>query len=186
MKGKMAARGMMAFFLVFLLFGLCVKSGLGSEQKTYSLQITLDTSCFPLLNYQSVSPVSASFELKNLGNETFNGTVTLDARTDKHSYSQLQFNVTNLTANATYANSASYSTTDEGNYYFTLDISSSDYSNIKLYQNSNLLSEGSSVHTSATAFLHSYTDFIATVAIIVGAIVTVTVAIYTVKKTRKK
>lgn len=181
MSERRIVRDIILSLLVFLLFGLSMKSGLAYE-KTYLLQITLDASCTPLsfLNYQSVEPISVSFQLKNVGNETFGGTATLRASTDKHSYDPITFNITNLATNETYSNSTSYSTTDEGNYYFTLEIGSNDFSsNVKLYQGSTLLNQAS---IRANVFLHSFAEFIAILAIIIGAIVAIIVGVYTVKK----
>ena len=172
MSEKKVTKGIIISLLVFLLFGFGMKSGLAVEQKTYSLQIALDASCSPIsfLNFQSIEPVDVSFQLKNLGNETFNGTITLRASTDKHSYDAIKFNVTNLATNETYSNSVSYSTIDEGNYYFTLEIESNDFSNIKLYQDSNLLNQNLIVRT---VFLHSFGEFIAIIAIVVTIILAI-------------
>lgn len=179
MSEKKMVKGIIISLLVFLLFGFSIKSGLAFEQKTYSLQIALDASCIPIsfLNYQSIEPVVVSFQLKNLGNETFNGAVTLRASTDKHSYDAITFNVTNLATNETNSNSTSYSTTDEGNYYFTLEIESNDFSNIKLYQDSNLLNQNPVVSTRASVFLHSFTEFIEIMAIVVTIMLAIVGAI---------
>jgi stress-induced morphogen len=120
-----------------------------------------------------------------LGNETFSGTLTLSANTDKHSYDAITFNVTNLATNETYSNSSSYSTPDEGNYFFTLEIVSNDFSNIKLYQGSNMIIEGIRVHINTSISLHSFTEFIAIVAIVVTIILAI-VGFAIERKRRKK
>jgi len=170
---------------MFLAFGLSMKPSFAYEQTTYSLQVTLNASYgFPYLAFQTVSPAVVSFELKNMGNETFDGVLTLEAKTDKgHTWNALKYTVSNLTQNAVYTNSTSYSTVDEGLYYFTLNIEPNNtLSDIKLYQDSNFLSEGFRVSTSTSIFLHSFSEFIAIVAIVVAAVVAVAVGVYTVKK----
>jgi hypothetical protein len=180
---KVIIRSIIAFLLILLASGLSPKPSFGYGETTYSLQVTLNASpSISFLNYQSIVPIDVSFQLKNIGNRTFNGTVTLEASTNKHTYDTLQFSVTNLMVNETYKNSTSYSTTDEGNYYFTLRIVSNDYSTINLYQDSSLRNEGVRVSTSTSAFFHSFTEFIAIMAIAVGAIVAIAVGVYQVKK----
>jgi hypothetical protein len=162
--------------LFFLLFGLGMNSGLAYEQKTYSLQITLDASCrIPFFNYQSVAPIDVSFQLKNIGNETFNGTLTLEAKTDKgHSWNAIEYDIENLASNEVYSNSTSYASVDDGLYYFTVDIEPNDtFSNIKLYQGSSMITEGFRVHTNTSILLHSFTEFIAIVAIVVTIILAI-------------
>jgi hypothetical protein len=169
-------KGMVVPLLFFLLFGLGMNSGLAYEQKTYSLQITLDASCrIPFCNYQSVSPIDVSFQLENTGNETFNGTLTLEASTDKkHSWNAMYYNIENLAPNDVYSNSTSYSSIDDGLYYFTATIvPNATLSNIKLYEGSNMIAEGDRVHTGTTISIHSFTEFIAIVAIVVTIILAI-------------
>jgi len=170
---------------IVLAFGIIAKPSYAYEQTTYSLQVTLNASSgLPLLAFQTVSSAVASFELKNIGNETFDGVLTLEAKTDKgHSWNALNWAVSNLTKNAVYTNSTSYASVDEGLYYFTLKVEPNNtLSRIKLYQDSNLLSEGFRVSTNASISFHSFSDFIAIAAIVVTATVAIAVAVYTVKK----
>ena len=185
---RIVAGSIAVFIVILLAFGQSARPGFVYGRIDYSLQVTLIASCgFPFLPYQTVSSVIVYFELKNLGNETFDGIITLEARTDGgHSWKAIEYNVSNLTENEAYANSSSYPTVDEGLYYFTLNIEPSNaLSNIKLYQDSNLLSEGFRVSTSASFFFHSFSEFIAIVAIVVGAIVAISVGVYTTKKKKK-
>jgi hypothetical protein len=188
MSEKKIVKGIIISLLVFLLVGLYINSGLAYEQKAYSLQITLDASCgIPFLNYQSVASVDVSFQLKNLGNETFNGTVILEAKTDKgHSWNNMIYNIENLTQNETYSNSTSYSSVDDGLYYFTVNIESNDtLSNIKLYQGSNMIADGSRVNMSTSILYHSFTEFIAIAAIVVTIVLAI-VGIAIERKRKKK
>jgi hypothetical protein len=182
---EVIARSSIAFLLMFLAFGLSIKPSFAYEQTTYSLQVTLNASCgFPFLPFQTVSSAVVSFELKNIGNETFDGVLTLEAKTDKgHPWNALKYTVSNLTKNAVYTNSTSYASVDAGLYYFTLKVEPNNtLSDIKLYQDSNLLSEGFRVSTNTSIFFHSFSEFIAIVAIVVGAIVAIAVGVYTAKK----
>lgn len=153
---------------------------------TNSLQATLNTSC--IIPFQTVSPIAVSFTITNIGNETFNGIVRLKASSDSgHVWTEMTYAVSNLTTNDVYENSTSYNSIDAGLYYFTLVVESNDtLGNVKLYQDyngTNLLKEGGYVvDTGTTIFLHSFTEFLTIVGIVVGAIVAIAVAVYAKKK----
>jgi hypothetical protein len=179
---RVLIRNALAICMMFLFFVFLLKPCYSYEEITYSLQLSLNVSC--AIPFQTVSPAVVSFELKNIGNETFNGILILEGKTDKqHSWDPIEFNISNLTKNAVYRNSTSFSTPDEGLYWFTVKIEPNQtLSTIKLYVDSQLEEEGFRVGKTSSIFIHSFTNFIAIVGIIIGAIVTIGVAIYSKRK----
>lgn len=148
----------------------------------YSLQIKVAVHpkgiLAPFLAFQSVSPVVVSVELSNMGNNTFNGTLTIKGKTEDGSYTPMEYPISNLTKDVVHSYSASFRTDDAGTYWFTIEIESNKtLSNIKLYEDSILKDEGYQVEVKDSIFYHSFSEFIAIVGIIVGAIVTL-VAVY--------
>jgi hypothetical protein len=175
-------RTILKVYLMLLFLGFLPKPCYSYEEISYSLQLTLNVSC--AIPFQTVSPAVVSFELRNIGNETFNGILTLEGKTDKqHSWNPVEFNISNLTKNAVYRNSTPFSTPDEGLYWFTVKIEPNQtLSTIKLYADSQLEDEGFRVSKTSSIFIHSFTNFIAIVGIVVVATVTIAVAIYSKKK----
>ena len=173
---------------IVILFGAClllictsINSCTALEEKEYSLEIKMTTSCFP--PFQSVAPVVVSVELRNMGNVTFNGTLTISGRTDRgHSYSPIEYPITNLTSNKVLCFEQPFASYDDGIYWFTAEIEPDEVATIKLYQDSVLKDEGFQVQAKGSILLYSFSVFIAIVGIIVGAIVTIAVAIYKKKK----
>jgi hypothetical protein len=182
-------RNAQAICVMLLFFSFLPEPRYAYGEITYSLQLSLNASC--AIPFQTVSPAVVSFELKNIGNETFNGILTLEGKTDEqHSWNPMEFTISNLTKNTIYRNSASFSTPDEGLYWFTVYIEPNQtLSTIKLYLDSQLQDEGFRVSETTSIFVYSFTNFIGIVAIAIGAIVTISVAIYSKRKsdrTRKR
>jgi hypothetical protein len=167
--------------LLCILLASVINHGQAVEQTEYLLEIRIDVSC--PIPFQSVNPVSVNVELTNIGNATFNGTLTINGKTEDGSYSPIEYPILNLTKNSTTSLSNAYRTDDAGTYWFTIEIEpNQSYSNIKLYQDSILQDEGYRVEMTKSVFLHSFTEFIAIIAIAVSAIVAIVVGVYTVKK----
>jgi len=151
------------------------------DQTEYSLRIKVSVSC--PIPFQTVSSANVNVELTNIGNATFNGTLTISGKTEDGSYSPKEYPILNLTKNSTTVFFSSYRTDDVGTYWFTVQIEpNQSLSNIKLYQDSILKSEGYRVSVTESIFLHSFTEFIAIIAIVVSAIVAIVVGVYAVKK----
>ena len=102
------------FFISSMLISPCQ----ALNEKKYSFKISITTSC--QIPFQTVSPIVISFELVNIGDESFNGTLTIEGKTDKHSFPLVKYDILNLSKNSVYRNSASFHTIDEGVYFFLL------------------------------------------------------------------
>lgn len=153
------------------------------EEKEYSLQIKITSSCS--IPYQSVFPIVVTVELSNMGNETFNGTLTIEGETKDGHYGQSKYSISNLTKGVIQVYIYSVSTDYAGRYWFTINIEEEHLSRIKLYQDSTLIDEAMRVRATSSIFLHSFTEFIAIVGIIVGAIVSLIVVAITYVSRRK-
>lgn len=177
----MEAKSVILFSICLFLILMFMSSCQAIEEKEYSLQIKVTTSCFP--PFQSVAPVVVSVELRNMGNETFNGTLTISGRTDRgHSYSPIEYPITNLTSNKVLCFEQAFASYDDGIYWFTVEIEPDEVATIKLYQGSILKNEGFRVQTKGSILLHSFREFIMIVGIVIGAIVAIAVAVYKKKK----
>lgn len=163
---------------LFLLSNL-ISSSQAIGEIEYSLQIKVTTSS--LIPYQSVSPIVVNVELTNMGNETFNGTLTIKGRTKDSSYTSREYPISNLTKDVVLAYMYSVSTDYEGRYWFTIEIEEEHLSRIILYQDSRLIDEGNRVKAEDSIFIRSFSQFIAIVGIVV-AIVSIAVTIYLKKR----
>lgn len=166
--------------ICLFLFSNLVSSSQAIGEIEYSLQIKVTTSC--RIPYQSVSQIYVDVELTNLGNETFNGTLTIKGRTKDSSYTSREYPISNLTKDVVLAYMYSVSTDYAGRYWFTIEIEEEHLSRIILYQDSRTIDEGNRVKTTSSIFLRSFSEFIAIVGIVVGAIVSSAVAIYLKKR----
>lgn len=176
----MRTKNIVLFFIISLfLMPMLINSSQAIEEE-YSLQTKITISCFP--PYQSVSPIVVNVELTNMGNETFNGTLTIQGRTKDSSYTSHEYPISNLTKDVVLAYAYRVSTDYAGRYWFTIKIEEEHLSTIKLYRDSTLIDEGFRVETTPSIFLRSFTEFIAILGIVVSAIVAIAVAIYMKKK----
>jgi hypothetical protein len=146
----------------------------------YSLEIKITISCFP--PFQSVSSIHAKIELTNMGNKTFNGTLTIEGKTEDGQYPPIDYPISNLTKEAVQVYENSYRTDDVGTYWFTVKIEGDNFSTVKLYRDSTLVDEGFQVEATSSIFLHSFAEFLTIIGIIVAAIVSIAVAVYIKKK----
>lgn len=171
-----------ALFIIIYLFliSISIKSCQAIDGKEYSLQIKITTSC--AIPYQSVSPIAVSVELSNMGNETFNGTLSIEGETTEGHYGAREYPISNLTKNVVNTFIYSVSTDYAGRYWFTVKIEEEHLSTIKLYQDSTLIEEGIRVQATSSIFLHSFTEFIAIVGIVVAAIVSIAGIVYSRKR----
>jgi len=154
------------FFLLQLLFisNISVFCYEAYDEEEYDLQITVRISP---IRIQYV-PLTVNFELKNIGNKTFDGRVTLITTTEEGSYSPQKFLVANLTKNEIYENRTRYATDDAGRYWFTFEIEASDLSRIKLFTNSKLEDQGiSRVEFKESVYMFPFSLVIAIIAGIV-------------------
>lgn len=140
-----------------------------SIEREYSLQISTRISYGYRLRVQTF-PLTVSFELENVGDETFNGVLVLEAKTDKHSFSPVEFHISNLTSGSIYKDSTPFRTDDEGTYWFTFKIESDDLSKIKLYQDSELVDQGIRVKTTTSTYLYPFSSFLTAVIVVLTAI----------------
>lgn len=170
-------------FSVICLFlpPMLINSCQATDEEEHSLQIKIATSCFP--PFQSICTAVVKVELTNIGNETFNGTLTIEGKTDKHSYEPRKYNVSNLTKDAVQGFAYSARTDDERTYWFTVTIEEEHDSIIKLYEDSTLIDEGWLVEAENSIFLYSFTQFLL---IITGIVVPIGLAIVAYVYSRKK
>jgi len=180
-----AKSGILCVILVFLLsISVAVSPSQALEQTEYSLQIKITVSC--LIPYQTVFPINVDVELSNIGNATFNGTLKISGKTEDGGYfAPTEYPISNLTKNAVNHFSASFRADDVGTYWFTVEIEANQsLSTIKLYQNSILKDEGFRVKTTESIFIHSFTEFI----MIIGIVITIVLAVigFIVQRKRKK
>jgi len=169
-----------SFIICFFLLPMLINSCQAIEEKEYSLQIKITTSYFP--PFQSVCSAVVSVELTNIGNETFNGTLIIEGKTDKHSYAPVEYPISNLNKNAVEHYSKSFRTDDEGTYWFTVKIQEEHFSTIKLYRGSILVDEGQQVEAGDSIFLYSFTHFL----MILGIVATVIVGIAAIYRRKRK
>ena len=166
-------------FLIPFLAGPCQ----AIEQTEYSLQIKITVSCIIPVQSFPFSPVVVTVEVRNIGNETFNGTLTIDLKTNYHSYNQMEHSILNLTKDAVQSFSSSFSTDDPDRYYATIGIEPNQTSsNIKLYQESELVDEGFRVSAKDSIYLYPLGLFLALLGIVVTAIVGIVGIIYARKR----
>lgn len=167
----------MCLFLAPMLINSCQ----AIDGKEYSLQIKITTSC--PIPFQSVSGIVVKVELTNMGNETFNGTLTVECQTKEGYWEPLGYPISNLTKGAIYGFSRSVSTDYAGRYWFTVTIEEEHLSTIKLYEDSRLIDEGWHVEAKDSIFLRSFTEFIM---IVTGIVVPIGLAIVAYVYSRKK
>ena len=168
---------LMCFFLIPMLSNSCQ----AIEEKEYPLQIEITISC--PLPFQSVSPIDVNVKLTNIGNETFNGNITIEGKTKDSYYASREYPVLNFTKNETRTYTYSVRTDYEGTYWFTFEIEEEENRwVVKLYEDSKLVDGGVRVKKTSSFFIHSFAGFIAILGIIVGAIVSIVIAIYMKKR----
>lgn len=173
--------------LTFSLFLMLLSINPCQALEEYSLEIKVTVSTYPFLAFQSVSPIFVTVEISNIGNNTFNGTLWIEGKTEDGAYSPLEFPISNLTKDIAKTYSSSFRTDDVGTYWFTIKIEPNQtLSSIKLYEGSILKDEGFRVSLTKSTFIHSFSEFIAILAIVIGAIVAVIIAIYQKKSGRRK
>jgi hypothetical protein len=142
-------------------------------------------SCFIPVQSFPFCPVVVTVEVRNIGNGTFNGTLTADLKTNYHSYKQVEYSVLNMTKDSVQSFSSSFSTDDPDRYYATIDIEPNNTSsNVRLYQESKLVDEGFRVSTEDSIYLYPLGLFLAFLGIAVTAVVGIAGIIYA--KKRKK
>ena len=178
----MRTRSIILLFIASLfLTPMLINSGQATDEEDYSLQIKITTSC--LLRFQSISPIDVKVELTNIGNKTFNGTLSIEGETREGLYwPPLEYPISNLTKDAVQGYTRSFGSYDAGIYWFTIKIVEERSSTIKLYRDSKLVDEGWQVEAKTSISLRSFGEFIAILAIVVGAIVAIAVAVYKKKK----
>ena len=150
-------------------------------QDEYEIEINVKCSC--PIPFQSISPVICDVELINMGNEPFNGTLTIECRKTKDDYfAHKDFPVSNLVKANVQHFTVRFSTDYAGRYFITVKLEEETLDKIYLYEGLELIAEGNRVQTKDSVFLHSFSEFIAIMAIVVGAIVVVAVAVYRKKR----
>ena len=157
-----------AISLLCILFIVVIGKCHGQERTEYSLKIKVDISS--LIPYQTVSPINVNVELSNIGNTTFEGTLWIIRTTEDNLYSVADFPISNLTKSSTKSYSATFRTDKIGTHSFDIRIEpnqtlSNPY--IKLYQDSILKNEGYRVSVTDSIFIHSFTEFLTIVGIVV-------------------
>jgi len=124
------------------------------EEKEYPLQIEITISC--PLPFQSVSPIDVNVKLTNIGNETFNGTITIEGKTKDSHYASREYPVLNFTKNETRTYTYSVRTDYAGTYWFDFEIEEEEHRwVIKLYEDSRLADGGVRVKKISSFFIHS-------------------------------
>lgn len=149
-------------------------------QEEYEIEIKFTTSC--LLPFQSVFPISCDVELTNMGNEPFNGTLRIECETKEGYFAHKDFPVSNLAKADVQHFTARFSTDHAGRYWITVKLEEDSLDKIYLYEDSRLVDEANRVKTQDSIFFRSFSEFIAIMAIVVGAIVSIVVAVYMKKK----
>jgi hypothetical protein len=152
-------------------------------EQPYQLRLSISISPF-LLPVQHL-PITVSFEIKNIGNKTFNGKATLDVKTEKHFYTTNTFMIVNLTKDAVYKNSSSYTTDDEGRYWATVTMESNDSTRIYLYVGSTLIDKATRLEYTDSIYLYGIALIIPAIVGLV-TIIGVIVAYLTYRKTPEK
>jgi len=152
--------------LLFTLVSICPCKG---EKIDCSIQIEVSVSSFP--PFQSVAPIVVSVELRNKGNVTFNGTLTIYGRTDKdHSYSPIDYSISNLTKNEVLHFSRSFAAYDEGIYWFRVELEPNEIEVLmQVYEDSTLIDQTRKATVVRSIVIHSFTEFL----MIVGIAITI-------------
>jgi hypothetical protein len=154
----------------------------------YSLEIEVTLSAYPLLAYQSVTPIDVNVELTNIGNNSFSGTLTIEGKTEENRrYGPRSYPISNLTNEKPHGYAMLGVRTDDiGTYWFTVTIESNQtvsFGNIKLYKGSVLIDENyNQVSITKSIFLRSFAEFLTILGIVIGAIVSISIAIYAKRK----
>ena len=177
---RMQTKSIFLFFIICLFLIPMLFNPCQAIEEEYSLKIKITTSC--AIPYQSVSSIVVSVKLTNMGNETFNGTLTIKGKTKDSSYASREYLISNLTKDAVQAYTYSVATDYAGRYWFTIKIEEEHLSTIELYEDSELTDKGIRVEAEDSIFLRSFTEFIAILGAVVGAIVSIAVAVYMKKK----
>ena len=145
------------FFLLAICFSSLVLSSAAEEGDQYELGVSFTFT--PSTPHQT-QVLNVAVDIENLGSATFYGQAVLDMENDKgHTFEPEVIHIENLTEEEIWHEDIPYQADDNGIWWATVTIEEQNQATIRLYVDSDLKQEGTSVEYTDSIFVKSLSDY---------------------------